>query len=247
MHGKCPPAKTPEQDQRRSHDAKQPPRSPEIPRRAQLQRLIAEAARSDWNSFHGALPFSVITSSPSMPHVGAGCPEALPTAASTSSPTSARRTSAPSPHVMVVTAQKREKIIRSLQTFHRTYWQQVMKDATDVFDAVVERASLPTSPTDPCPDHGSELPSSLVMDWRAVEDAAYQNALSRLSRRRMWCSPVASCLERRNFGDFIKENEAALTNPMKIIWQQQAAQRSLLNSLPEGSLFAEAVCQIIVS
>jgi hypothetical protein len=129
---------------------------------------------------------------------------------------------------VVVTPQKQEKILLSLQRFHRTFWEHVMKDAVDTFDKHLHSHTLHIAAF---VDNGHPCD---------VEEAAYQQAMMRLSRRRMWRSPVTTCLERRNFADFIKDNETALENPMKMMWQQQNVQRSLLSSIPKGMLFVTA-------
>ncbi|CUG87015.1 Hypothetical protein, putative [Bodo saltans] len=236
-------------EQRHNHGDVPP--SPQLPiaavqRRNQLQQLVAEAAKNDWVTFHAAFPHSVVTHSTapaaddasSYSPVSNSSPDSSCAPSSSSSATSSRggspinfanhhspRQPPPTP-IVVVTPEKQGKILVSLERFHRTFWEHVMKDAIDTFDNYLR-------------SHPVHI-ASLDYDGQisALEEAAYQQAMMRLSRRRMWRSPVTTCLERRNFADFIKENETALENPMKLVWQQQNAQRKLLSTIPDGMFFA---------
>lgn len=208
-------------------------------RRLQLQRLVAEAAKNDWVTFHAAFPYSVVTHDDTFGASACNSPSSSCAPSSSSSEASTSRAGSPvtSPRqpqqpAVVVTPEKQGKILTSLQRFHRTYWEHVMKDAMDAFDNCIRHHHHQLLPHITC--------DGVVPPSAAVEEAAYQQAMMRLSRRRMWRSPVTTCLERRNFADFIKENETALENPTKLLWQQQNAQRELLSTIPRGSLFANS-------
>lgn len=197
-------------------------------RRFMLTQLVAEAARKDWE-----LIFPVTSPTALSPQSRKGDSTAATLFASEHN------------------KQDSSVLSESPLALHRHYWRYVMHDALQLFESTyADRSQLAViAQAEPVPEESStphlaldNTQQHLANHQRLVDaaaaSAAYQSVVDRLARRRMWRSPISSCVETGEWTSIVAETECII-NPTRHIWKQQAQRRAMLQALPEGKLFFE--------